>query len=180
MRFKKTLQKYVAVFIFTFLTFAVFQFCRKEYSCEECLPCKLDTNFDLKDTVWRYNVGGKVFYGNLGYTDFHPNNLEFFFYGYSLQEPYGKFDLRLNIAPHTFNHNFYGLAVDSVTPRYGVYTTVSDIDGEFDPKTNGMKCIIKSFDLTTKTIEGAFCGTVLDTLGHDMKITDGRFKVKFP
>jgi len=180
MRINNTLSRCVPVFILIFLSCEVFQSCKKEYSCEECLPCQLDTNFDVKDTVWRYNVGGKVFFGNLAYTDFHSNNTQFFFYGYSLQEPYGKFDLGINISPKTFNHNFYGLAVDSTTPRYGVYTTVSDIDGEFEPKGNDLRCIIKSFDLTTKTIEGAFCGTVLDTLGHDMKITNGRFKVQFP
>lgn len=159
--------------------------CEKEYSCEDCQDCKLDTAINIRDTTWRFNIGSKLYFGDLQHSTFTYNKHGFEFYGYSLHSPGAVFNLRLPTSAASgvaFDHNISNLAVDSITFNYGSNaTTTQKIEGfnnvnNFEPRY--MKGIIKTFDASSNIVEGYFCGTALDDHSNRVKITNGRFRLK--
>ena len=176
-RFLKSLLPVLTIFCCLFSSS-----CKKEYSCENCQSCKLDTAINIKDTAWRFNIGNKLYYGDLRFSTFIYDKHGFGFYGYSLSSPGAVLNLGFQTSTMSFAHDIYDLSVDSIQMTYGSNgTTTQKILGlnnvnNFEPRY--MKGIIKTFDTTSNIVEGYFCGTALDDNSNPVNITNGRFRVR--
>ena len=156
----------------------LFNSCKKEYSCENCQTCVIDTTINIYDTAWRFNIGSKLYFGSLDFSTFIYDKQGFSFYGYSQHLPGAIFGLGCRIDPLNFRQNLYNISVSDFETNYGMSSTgTQPVDG-FSYKHNGLRGIIKSFDTSTNVVDGYFCGIVIDEKGKDINITNGRFKVK--
>ena len=79
--------------------------CKKEYSCENCQACKLDTAINIKDTAWRFNIGNKPYFGDLQFSTLIYDKHGFTFSGYSLHSPGAIFN-RLVVKKRVKNEEF--------------------------------------------------------------------------
>jgi hypothetical protein len=156
--------------------------CKKEYSCEDCQDCRPDTTINIKDTAWRFNIGSKLYFGDLQFSTLIYDKHGFAFYGYSLHSPGAIFNLALHTSAVSFDHDIYNLSVDSISFNYGSNgTTLQKIEGfnninNWEPRY--VKGIIKTFDTSSNIVEGYFCGIAFDDNSNPVKITNGRFRVK--
>ena len=156
--------------------------CKKEHSCEDCQECKLDTSINIKDTAWRFNIGSKLYFGDLKFSTFIYDKHGFAFNGYSLHSAGAIFNLGIHTSGISFEHDIHNLSVDSISINYGSNGALTQkIEGlnnvnNFEPRY--MKGIIKTFETTDSIVEGYFCGTALDDDSNPVRITNGRFRVK--
>lgn len=152
--------------------------CKKEYSCENCHTCIIDTTINIHDTAWRFNIGSKLYFGSLDFSSFIYDKHGFTFYGYSQHLPGAIFGLGCRLDPLYFNQNLYNLTVSDFETNYGRSASGTQTVEGFNYKPNGLRGLIKKFDASTNIVEGYFCGSVLDDKGNNVIITNGRFRIK--